>query len=251
MISDIVAIIRAAGRGKRLGDLGEYYQKCALPIDGRPLIIHWIESLRICGLDRHVIVGWRANQVMDAVQTYEKMVLKDDESFTTSSMSRLNGIWEDTCLQIKNLSFLQSRHIMLCYADNWSTQLYKIIARVLLSGQYILNGKFEALAAFIPNVNCSSRTERVILGERIVLDRDIYRVLSYQVNLREDIGWAWAGLAIFSPRCFSDRGHIVDTTTVLSSLAYEGKLAAIKITEPYIDVMQMRETKIMMGEKTA
>ena len=117
-----VAVIRAAGRGARMGEVTKYFQKCVLPIDGRPLIVHWVDALRINGIRlRHIIWGYRGDQVIDAVQTYEEGRLVDGEPFTTSSIDQdPDGIWAGTALMLQSLRFFREHPILLFYSYNFS-----------------------------------------------------------------------------------------------------------------------------------
>ena len=49
------AMILAAGRGTRMGELGEKYPKALLEVDGKPLIQYHIEKLSAAGFSRIII----------------------------------------------------------------------------------------------------------------------------------------------------------------------------------------------------
>ena len=44
------AVVLAAGVGSRLGPLTEHTPKCLLPVQGRPLLDYWFESLKLAGV---------------------------------------------------------------------------------------------------------------------------------------------------------------------------------------------------------
>jgi mannose-1-phosphate guanylyltransferase len=44
------AVVLAAGVGSRLGPLMKYTPKCLLPVQGRPLLDYWFESLKLAGV---------------------------------------------------------------------------------------------------------------------------------------------------------------------------------------------------------
>ena len=55
---DVVGVILAAGRGTRIAPFSERYPKPILPILGKPLLVHQIESLREVGIRRvFVVIG--------------------------------------------------------------------------------------------------------------------------------------------------------------------------------------------------
>lgn len=60
----LTAIILAAGAGARLGALGTRCSKPMLPIAGRPLIDWLIARLHAAGVERLVVVGHSADQLM-------------------------------------------------------------------------------------------------------------------------------------------------------------------------------------------
>jgi len=58
------AVLLAAGRGLRLGPLGQERPKCLLPFAGRSLLARHVECLRALGVDEIVlIVGFREDEV--------------------------------------------------------------------------------------------------------------------------------------------------------------------------------------------
>ena len=58
------AMILAAGRGTRMGELGEKYPKALLEVDGKPLIQYHIEKLSAAGFSRIIInVSHLATQI--------------------------------------------------------------------------------------------------------------------------------------------------------------------------------------------
>lgn len=58
------AIILAAGRGSRLGQLGDNRPKCFVELDGRPLIEYQMAALRRGGVDEiGVVRGYRAEMI--------------------------------------------------------------------------------------------------------------------------------------------------------------------------------------------
>ena len=69
----MVGVILAAGRGRRLGALGENYAKTLLPVADEPLIGHHLRLLRDLGAHRAVVVvGHHAGQVTQALGDGER-----------------------------------------------------------------------------------------------------------------------------------------------------------------------------------
>lgn len=62
------AMILAAGRGERMRPLTDVLPKPMIPVAGKPLIQHHIESLRAAGVCEFVInLGWRGEKIREAL----------------------------------------------------------------------------------------------------------------------------------------------------------------------------------------
>jgi len=61
------AVLLAAGRGTRMGELTEEVPKPMIEVRGKPILLHIVEGLRDAGVSRFlIVVGWRA----EVVQSY-------------------------------------------------------------------------------------------------------------------------------------------------------------------------------------
>ncbi|HYD46833.1 MAG TPA: nucleotidyltransferase family protein [Terriglobales bacterium] len=65
MTAGFTAVVLAAGKGSRLGELGERYSKPMVPVLGRPMIEWSIERLRCAGADRLVVVAHPDNSRLE------------------------------------------------------------------------------------------------------------------------------------------------------------------------------------------
>lgn len=67
-MNEVVGVILAAGRGRRMGRLGEEYPKALLPVGDQPLLVHQLTLLRRLGVRRvYVVVGYRGEDLVRAV----------------------------------------------------------------------------------------------------------------------------------------------------------------------------------------
>src|SRR5262245_978783 len=58
------AIIIAAGRGSRCGEFTHDRPKCLLPVGGKTLLDHQLDSLRLCGVtDITIVKGYLAEKI--------------------------------------------------------------------------------------------------------------------------------------------------------------------------------------------
>lgn len=82
------AVILAAGRGSRLGALSSDLPKCLLPVCGRPLLDHHLESLAAAGVqDVTVVAGYMAEQVESHVAGRCRVLVNGDWERTNSIVS--------------------------------------------------------------------------------------------------------------------------------------------------------------------
>ncbi|MGH7803963.1 MAG: sugar phosphate nucleotidyltransferase, partial [Candidatus Binatia bacterium] len=66
--SDLVGVILAAGRGTRMMPFSERHPKPILPVIGKPLLAHQIESLRDVGIRRvYVVIGHLGFEIVQAL----------------------------------------------------------------------------------------------------------------------------------------------------------------------------------------
>lgn len=83
------AVLLAAGRGTRLGDLSERTPKCLLRVNGRAMLDHQLEALRAAGIDDvSIVAGFEANAVVRHVAGRCR-VLVNEAYATTNSITSL------------------------------------------------------------------------------------------------------------------------------------------------------------------
>src|SRR5208282_1152030 len=84
------AVLLAAGRGKRLGDLTVHTPKALLDIAGAPVISHIADALAAAGLTHFVVVtGYLSDQVEGWAKTYQRE--NQGIEITTVVQPELNG----------------------------------------------------------------------------------------------------------------------------------------------------------------
>ena len=82
------AILLAAGRGKRLGDLTAHTPKPMLEIAGAPIIAHILEGLAQAGIEQMIVVtGYLAEQIEEFCRRFQSKAF----AITTVRQPTLNG----------------------------------------------------------------------------------------------------------------------------------------------------------------
>ncbi len=105
------AVLLAAGLGTRLKPLTAELPKCLVPINGRPLMSYWIDSLRKCGVEEVLVnVHWHADQVQEFVKSY------DQSGFVRTVHEEVLLGTGGTLL--KNHAFFGDKPFLVIHADN-------------------------------------------------------------------------------------------------------------------------------------
>ena len=98
------ALILAAGRGSRMGDLTSHTHKCLIPLLGRPLIEWQLDALRAAGIDKVIAVtGYKHERVAPYFYSHFH-----------------NADWASTNMAYSLLqadSILAQEEIVVCYSD--------------------------------------------------------------------------------------------------------------------------------------
>ena len=102
------AIVLAAGRGTRMGDLTEHLPKPMLPLAGKPMIEHILDRLRGAGIAQVLIVtGYRAETIEEHLREYPLAV-------TFMRQEKINGTATAALL---GRDFAGSDSVLLTFGD--------------------------------------------------------------------------------------------------------------------------------------
>lgn len=225
-IYDIFTVIRAAGRGERMGGITKYYQKCALPMLGKPLLVHWLDAIwEEYNAEAQVCVGHHAAQIeymIDQWRAFHDGIvwpgirLVDDLEM---------GIWIDT---LRGMPEPEGRNMLLCYADNFSPRLKNIVKEMGRLSE-CMGEEYWAVIGLLPNSRCSKATENAVI-EYIPRAAVIKKYLTGLACPPEN-AHSWAGIGIFRPETFK---MMYDTPhEVFKKLAKKGKLLGWIIPDEY------------------
>jgi mannose-1-phosphate guanylyltransferase / phosphomannomutase len=109
------AMLIAAGRGTRLRPLTDSTPKCMLQFQGKPLLAHWLDKLRVIGITEVVInVHHLADQIMNYFGTGEQWGLNIRYSPEKDLLGTAGAVRQAR-------SILDGERFVAIYADNQST----------------------------------------------------------------------------------------------------------------------------------
>lgn len=84
-MSNVKAIILAAGESKRLKPLTKNKPKCLLKINGITILDHQIKALHKLKADQIiVVVGYQKNMIMEHIKGIDKIIIVENDSFRTT-----------------------------------------------------------------------------------------------------------------------------------------------------------------------
>ncbi len=108
------AFLLAAGLGTRLRPITEEIPKCLVPINGKPLLEYWLESIFSSGIKECLInTHYLSEKVADYIATskYKKSITVVYEKKLIGTAGSLK----------KNIEFFENSTGLLIYADNFTT----------------------------------------------------------------------------------------------------------------------------------
>ena len=108
------AFLLAAGLGTRLRPITEEIPKCLVPINGKPLLEYWLESIFSSGIKECLInTHYLSEKVADYIATskYKKRITVVYEKKLIGTAGSLK----------KNIEFFENSTGLLIYADNFTT----------------------------------------------------------------------------------------------------------------------------------
>lgn len=111
-MSNIDALLLAAGAGTRLRPFTDHWPKCLMPISGRPLLEYWLCTLSRAAISRALVnIHYHRN----TVEAFLRQSHYDDW---------ITGVFEPKLLGTagtlrNNWKILRDRRILLIHADNW------------------------------------------------------------------------------------------------------------------------------------
>jgi dTDP-glucose pyrophosphorylase len=220
------AVLLAAGRGTRMGNLTEALPKPMLEVRGKPVLQHIIEGLRDAGLsDFLIVVGWRAEVVREFFQEGSKLGVRIE--YTAQTVQDGTGkVVELARPFVGNEPFVLSYGDILIAPENYSR-----IGAALADAEAVVSVK---------------RSDDVSQGGAVFVNEDFDLV-----DLREKpkpgeptSPWYNAGVYAFRSSIFdhiaklerSPRGEY-ELTDAIRNLALAGtKVRALEIVGDWVDV---------------
>jgi len=210
------AMILAAGRGTRLGELGRKKAKSLLELDGKPLIQHHIEKLRGAGFEKIVInVSHLAKQIKEFLSSTEDWKIELSFSEEPEPLETAGGI-------AFALDQINSDIFPVINADVFTTFEYEVFNAVIRQ----LNDQ-KTLSSFlylVPNPTHHPKGD-------FALDRDA-------VTLTGTDKKTFSGLGIYRRALFENlkRGNSYPLAPILHTEIAAGRTAGAQLKGFWSDV---------------
>jgi choline kinase len=187
------AIILAAGRGSRLGHLGDDRPKCFVKLDGKPLVEYQLAALRRGGVNEIAIVrGYRAEMIDFTGLTYFN-----------------NERWAETNMVMSLAAaarWLQEQPVIVSYADIfYRSELVRGLAQA--SGELVItfDRKWRELwARRFADLLADAETFRIDEAGQLL-------EIGGKTNRMDDIQGQYMGLLKFTPEAWSAVERLLGT----------------------------------------
>lgn len=108
------AFLLAAGRGTRLRPITDKIPKCLVPIGGKPLLGHWLESLTNSGVTEVLV---NVHHLAHLVESY---VAKTDTECQVRLVREPYLLGSAGTLKANRWFVSTDEHFLVCYADNFT-----------------------------------------------------------------------------------------------------------------------------------
>ena len=112
-LNNIATIILAAGKGTRLKPLTDNWPKCLMPIGGKPLLEHWLETLRALNLSKTLVNLHYLAPIVTGFLSRKRFHGWVEWAFEEELLGTAGTIK-------KNKHFIGDDTLLLIHADNWS-----------------------------------------------------------------------------------------------------------------------------------
>jgi choline kinase len=232
------AIVLAAGRGSRLGNLTEALPKCLLPVSGRPLLEWQMDALRSAGVTMiGVVRGYRAGDVNARGVTFFDNPRWSESNMVRSLMCAADWLRAEPCI-ISYADIVYSRGVVeaLNAADGDLVITYDVNWLDLWSRRF--DDPLSDAETFVADAS----GQLVEIGGKAKSLADIRG--QYMGLLKfSPSGWATIEdhLATKSPAEI-DR---LDMTSLLRQLLAKGvRIAAAPVTEPWFEIDSARDLAV-------
>ncbi|HBU58651.1 MAG TPA: nucleotidyl transferase [Verrucomicrobiales bacterium] len=245
------AVILAAGKGTRMGELTEETPKPMLPVEGRPILEHIISGLREVGVSEFcVITGWKAEVIEDyfgdgtdlqvAIQ-YVRQRVQDGTGKAPELAKEFVG----------DSPFLLTYGDILVKADTYQQMLVRW-AEGEFSGLVTVTGSEDVTKGGLFFFDQEFRLQHLV--EKPSVDQLADLRASGLLKPGEP-GWYNAGIYCFNPVIFkytaqlnkSSRGEYELTDALEAMLSEEHILAGLAIAGRWVDVRDPEVLRDLQG----
>ena len=245
------AVILAAGKGTRMGELTEETPKPMLPVEGRPILEHIISGLREVGVFEFcVITGWKAEVIEDyfgdgtdlqvAIQ-YVRQQVQDGTGKAPELAKEFIG----------DSSFLLTYGDILVKADTYRQMLVRWDEGEF-SGLVTVTGSEDVTKGGLFFFDQEFRLQHLV--EKPSVDQ-LANLRASGLLKQGELGWYNAGIYCFNPLVFeytaqlnkSSRGEYELTDALEAMLSEQHILAGMAIDGRWVDVRDPEVLRDLQG----
>ena len=217
------AVILAAGRGTRMGEITREVPKPLIPLNGRPMLLHILDRISAAGVEEVLLVtGYLAEQIEAAASTHGIPV-------TFRRQEVVNGTAKAALLA---KDWVGSDPFLLTFGD-------------ILAEPEHYTGMRDAFPG-TAGVLAARHVEDPYQGAAIYVDenRRVTRIIEKPVKGTSTTNWNSAGIYVFSPMVFdelervplSERGEYEATSAITQMLDAGHHLKLFGLDGDWLDV---------------
>lgn len=234
------AIILAAGRGSRMGNLTTDHPKGMIPVNGKTLLEWQMEALRKAGIhDIYIVRGYMGHAIPYSAVKYLENSQWESTNMVSSLLVASDLLASDACvISYADIIYTDEAVIKLIngmgdlritYDENWLELWSKRFANPLSDAETFRLSRDGTLLE---------------IGKKTISIEDIqgqYMGLLYF----EPTGWQKI-ISLLSNKS-ADEIRTLDMTTLLSTVIVNHKVHAVKVSDPWFEFDSLHDLQIFTG----
>ncbi len=242
MENDIRAIILAAGRGSRMGELTDNLPKCRTLLHGKELIQWQLDALNGAGISKIAIVRGYLADTFDFIVHYFENIRWSKTNMVSSLMEAHGWLKESICI----VSYSD-----IVYSKNVVEKLVKSEGDIVIAydpdWKEIWSARFDDPLSDAESFSIDVNNKVVEIGAKV---DDIAKIQGQYMGLLKFTPNGWRQVLSYLSRCDSSSIDVMDMTSLLSSLVRDGvKVDAVSTDDCWYEVDTESDLKVYSNMK--